>query len=69
MTKLITIDYEEYLKLKETEKQINIKLYNEQIKIFENFIENQKPSEEVFQLLNTLIRYYRDLIIQKGDEE
>lgn len=69
MTKLITIDYEEYLKLKETEKQVKIKSYEEQIKIFEDFITNQKPSQEVFQLLNTLIGYYRQLIIQKGEEE
>ena len=69
MTKLITIDYEEYLKLKENEKQIKIKVYEEQIKLLEDFKRNQYCNDDMSKFLNVLKDYYRNLIIQKGDEE
>lgn len=63
MTKLITIDYDEYLRLKTNYNDLNIKVANNIIDCLEQYRKNYNPNKDVNILLNNLVSYLHTRII------
>lgn len=66
-TKLITIDYDEYLDLLKTDRERTIISCERIIKSLEDYRKYYNPGKEFSKLLDILVNHLRIQIIKKGD--